>query len=373
MQNHLLRSAYLLSQRCLILIGFVVLVSDGFCASITLVLNNGDRITGEVVREDEKAVVLNTRWAKELTIPLSDITRREVIAAPVARKDLSVSTAEKTSPAEPTAVAKESPVAPPAKPAKGDVKAAPAPLTAKSKPPAASPKEWKGKVDIGTDLAFSEKNRQLYYGKAKITYSPSTPPGELKNIASRFRTSFDVAATFGRTDGVTSANRVEGFTKTDFDLSKRVFVYNLLGAGYDEIRRINYQYELGPGVGYRLITRSNFVMNTEIGMNYQVQNLKKPVGRNRFEDDNLERFSVRLAEEATWTLSKRLTLEEKIELYPSVDDFEGFRMRFEASLRYLLWSNISLSLSAVNIYDNQPAKNVSKNDLQIRSLIGINF
>ncbi len=55
-----------------------------------------------------------------------------------------------------------------------------------------------------------------------------------------------------------------------------------------------------------------------------------------------------------------------------------FRLRFESNLRYALWQNgsgqnIYLALTLLNIYETQPAQGVDKNDLQIRSSIGINF
>lgn len=316
---------------------------------IILKLKNGDRITGNLISETTNAVIISNSWAKELALPLNDIASREVVSVP--ESEIAKAPVE----AKPQQVITPSP-------------------PVKQRPKIAQLKSWTGKVDLGADLGFSEKTWQLYYARAKVIYAPKTAPGQVKTVSDRFKNTFDFQATYGRTDGVLSANRMDGSSKTDFEIGKKVFVYNLVGGGYDEIRRISLQYEIGPGLGYHLITRSNFVMNTEAGMNYQVQRLEQNVGP----DETNKRFSLRLAQDATWSLSQKLTFDEKIEFYPNLEELGEFRLRFESNLRYSLWQsgsgqNIYLALTLLDIYETQPAGGVDKNDLQIRSSIGIAF
>ncbi|MDB6030562.1 MAG: hypothetical protein JWM16_900, partial [Verrucomicrobiales bacterium] len=42
-----------------------------------LFLKNGDRVSGVITSEDTNRVVLTNMWSTAITIPLSDITRRE--------------------------------------------------------------------------------------------------------------------------------------------------------------------------------------------------------------------------------------------------------------------------------------------------------
>jgi hypothetical protein len=65
-------------------------------------------------------------------------------------------------------------------------------------------------------------------------------------------------------------------------------------------------------------------------------------------------------------------LEEKFEFFPRVD-LEQYRFRFETTLRYWLVQNLSLNLTVLNLYDSDPARNVDRNDLQIRSALGFKF
>jgi hypothetical protein len=45
----------------------------------------------------------------------------------------------------------------------------------------------------------------------------------------------------------------------------------------------------------------------------------------------------------------------------------------ESTLRYPVSNHLSLNLNVVDLYDTQPAAGVDRNDLQIRSTIGVNF
>jgi hypothetical protein len=158
-----------------------------------------------------------------------------------------------------------------------------------------------------------------------------------------------------------------GSDKTDFDIGKhKIFVYNLAGVGYDEVRKIDLQYEEGPGIGYHLFTLTNLVMNLESGVNYQAQYRSDG-------NPDVKKFYFRLAEDLTWKLNKRLTFIEKVEFFPQVEDLQQYRLRFESTLSYGFWQNLSLNLSVLDLYDTKPASGVPPNDLQIRSSLGITF
>ena len=309
--------------------------------NVVLHLKNGDRVAGTIISEDTNRVVIATSWISELAVPQSAIERREASpAAPAVAGQTSVS------PATTNAVTTS---------AQTNVVAAVKP------PPPKPPKHWKADITLGTDLAFGSSDRQLYYGRTKFTYALPYKSDPKKF----FRSILDYSVDYGRTDGILSANRMAGSFKMDFDVGKRVYVYNLAGAGYDEIRKIELQYEEGPGVGYHLFTLSNFVMNVEAGVNYQVQE--------REDSSDTRSFYLRLAEDLTWKLNDRVTFTEKFEFFPNIEDTHQFRARFDSTLSYKILQNLSLNLTVLDLYDSHPANGVDKNELQIRSSLGITF
>ena len=215
-------------------------------------------------------------------------------------------------------------------------------------------------IQVGMDLIFSQRDREIYSAKAKLIYARN-----------RFKTGIEYDATYGRSEvddeGTmkTDANRMNGTVKTDFDLMKKWYVYNLGGAGYDEIRRIDLRYEVGPGVGYHLIQWTNFLVNTEAGATYQKEE--------RADGSELSRFFGRVAQNATWKITPRFTWDEKFEYLLQFEDPSQYRMRFETNFRYAMLQNIFLNFSIIDIYDSQPANGVTQNDVQVRSSVGVKF
>ena len=144
-----------------------------------------------------------------------------------------------------------------------------------------------------------------------------------------------------------------------------MYVYDAAGAGYDEIRKIDHRFAIGPGLGYHLLKLTNFVVNTEAGFNYQAEY--------RTDDTQTENFYLRLAEQVGWKINTRFSLDEKFEFFPQVENFSQYRFRLESSLKYHLNQNLFLSLTLLDQYDTSPAPGVPQNDLQIRSSIGVKF
>jgi hypothetical protein len=316
--------------------------------SIILHLRNGDRIAGTILSENTNQVTLSTVWIKELVVPVAQIESREIPPAPqiVATK-----------PAPPTAT---NPV-----PATNIVVAA-KPVVSVT-PAAATPpktawlKRWKGDVAVGSDMIRGATDSQLYFGHINLTYAQpyNRDPKQF------FRNTLTYNAEYGKTDGVLSANRMDGSSKTDLDVGRSVFVYNLGRAGYDMIRKINLEYEDGPGAGYHLFTLTNFVMNVELGANYQVQE--------RSDNTITRSFYYRLAEDFTWKVNKQMTMTEKFEFFPRAGEPSQYRAHFESTLSYALLSHLSINLTALDFYDTNPAAGVPPNSFELRSSLGLKF
>jgi hypothetical protein len=344
---------------CALVLLFAALLQAVRADTIILHLKNGDRLAGTIVSEDTNRVVLTTRWIKEVAVPVSEIERREKSAesalAGSGAAGEATTAAGKSAGTVPAGATNA--VSPGTAARAGTVVG----VTSVPSTQPHSAKHWKGEARVGADYLSGAKAQEIYYGRLKISYERPY----VSNPKQYFRNILDYSVDYGQTEGVKSANRMEGSDKTDFDVGKRkFFVYNLATIGYDEVRRIDLHYEIGPGAGYHLLTQSDFVMNVEAGADYQAQD--------RADQTRKSDFFYRLAEDITWKLQKRLTFTEKFELFP-VFDFSSYRARFEATMSYGIWQNLSLNFTVLDLYDTQPAQNVPKNDLQVRSSLGVTF
>lgn len=287
-------------------------------------LKNGDRIAGDILCERTNSVVLRTSWADEIVLPLEQIGSREL--PPV--------------------------VDPPSPPVE---------LAAPIKAAKAPPREWRADARMGMDLINGAKDRQIYFGQFALKYARpyATRPGEF------FRNALEFRADYAKTDGIESANRIYGSDKADFDLSRRWFVYNYAGAGYDDVRKVDLQYELGPGFGCHLLRATNFTVNLEGGLNYQSQQ--------RHDSPEIEALYGRTGEDITWKISPQVTLTQRAALLTRVDEPEQMQLRLEANLSMAVVKNVFFNFTALQLYDSRPVPGVTQSEFQLRSSLGVTF
>lgn len=326
---------------------------------LILHLRNGDRISGALLAEDAKGVTLTNAILGRVSIPLSAIARREgagktdaVVAKAPAKVPATNAPAPTLSPELKRKLDALSAVYTTGSMSAEEFQRQRSQLVNPPKPP--GPKHWSAELFAGLDMLFSEKDRQLYTGRVKASYANAP-----------LRNSIDYLFTYGWTDGELTANRMDGSMKTDWDLTPRSYVYHLGGAGYDAIRLIDWRYEVGPGLGYHVIKRTNFVARVEGGFNYQVQDFQNSRERRT--------YNPRLAQDIRWNLGPLLTFDEKSEYFPDVENLRSYRLRAEANLRFWLRSNLSLNLTVIDTYDTRTALGVGQNDLQIKSSVGFKF
>ena len=311
---------------CLTLVASQISPGVASAQSVLIHLRNGDRLSGQLLSEDPVRITISNAILGRISVPLTQIDRREPLTNAVALTGRAIAQSNSAANPPPPAIA--------------------------SKP--AGPKHWSGEVLLGTDLGFGEKSRELYTGRLKFNYARAP-----------LRNNFDYLFTYGRAEGELSANRMDGQMKTDYDLSQKVYLYFLGGAGYDEIRKIDWRYEVGPGAGYHLIKLTNFVLRAEAGFHFQVQNFQ--------DDPQKDIYYHRLAQDLKWNLGSLFSFDEKVEYLPEWNDFRVYKLRMEGSLRYWLRSNLSLNFTVINLYDTVTAQGVGQNDLQLRSSVGLKF
>ncbi len=326
--------------------------------TVIITLKNGDRLTGELKSENADRLVLKSPLAGTVKLPKSEIAKRE--------------------PLKPALAAEPSPVARPPKPA------APAPAPAVVAAPAPSratnltaidainpvklvrswlpswlvpyTTNWHGSIQFGTDLGFGTTDRQTFYGNAYANHAYN-----------RIRNTVEYHLAYGTLNGIESANRMNTRGKTDFDFGtkRRVYVYNTGGIGYDDVRRVDLEFDEGAGFGYKLVERPRFTLRGELGGQYQNINYTSAVDKSY--------LSIRVAENLSWKVSDKLTVNQGLTFLPNVSEFSDYRVRFELSANYPLFKRVTVSLNVIDLYDSDPPPGVAANDLTVQSTLGISF
>jgi hypothetical protein len=325
------------------------LVATLAAETVVFHLRNGDRISGEVLSRKSDSIVVKS-VAGKVRIPLDLFERREEKNPPAG-----AASPKTTTPAPAPNVAKPTPPRP------GNVQTN---LAALGENPWYRPgwirpllTNWNVNIQLGSDLGFGTTDRQTFYGNASAIHRWD-----------RVRNSANASAAYGVLNGFASANRLDGSLKTDIDLGSRrkIYAFNLAGAGFDHIRRLDLQFQEGAGFGYKLIEKPRFIMNAELGAQYQEFDFVG-IGQDR----NL--VSVRFGEDLTWELSSKLKIRQTLAFMPNITDFGDFRAQYTLNFSYPLLKRTTLNLNVIDLYDTRPANGVNNNDLTIQTTLGVSF
>jgi putative salt-induced outer membrane protein YdiY len=323
--------------------------------NVILHLKNGDRVSGQFVAETTNAVTVLNRLFGPIQVPLNEISKRENIAEtppPVAKAPIVPALTNSPPTTQTSAVVKTPSPAP--EPEKKEPRGPMKPANPEATPIATTPSFWKHDLRFGLNLRYSSRDSQEFSVIAKSTYGKAP-----------FRHIIDLGFRYGKLDGGLAANSLTGSEKTEYQLSSKAYVFGLVGGGYDEVRKIEKQFDLGPGIGMELLKLTNFVWKSELGFNFQQQY--------RSDDTRNTTYSVRVAQIFAWRIWEKLTADAKFEFFQNLEQFGEYRLRMESTLRYPVSKTLSLNLDVIDLYDTEPARNIPHNDLQIRSSIGVTF
>ena len=350
-----------------ILIGGLALAGSGWASPIILHLKNGDKVTGELVSESSRWVVLKSPVLGRVKIVPEDVSRREI---PGADKPKTAAVAAGSPPAggKPT-------------PSPSSPSAPPAPLTtnsivlSKKAPSWVEPwlTNWHGNIQIGMDLVFGTTDRQTFYANATLDH-----------VYNRMRNHLTLRSAYGITEtpvspstpngSVETANSLEGLVKTDFDLGKRrkIYLYHQAGGGFDAIRRYDVRIEEGAGVGYKLVEGRRWTVNAEVGAQFQHFAYRNGPTLLPYLPDH-DTVSARFGENIVWKITEKFRVTERLQFTPNVEDVGDFRARFELGISYPLLKRVTLNLNLFDEYESRPAAFVENNQLQVQSTVGVTF
>ena len=362
----------------LLAVWWVVSMGNAAAAAepVILLLKNGDRISGEVVSTNAHRIVIRSPFTGRIPVPREHILRitseselaqeaSAVAAAEAPAKDTASPAA--TTEAPDSTVPPPPPPTPPATP----IQPSSPPLIATPSPPEptnavpATPlipgwftgiwTNWHGNLQTGLNMGMGTTDRLNIY----LNSSASKKWG-------RTVSSVTYNVSYGEVNGVPNANIMAGTVKVDVELSpnRRLYAYTQGAAGYDVIRKIELEYLVGGGFGYRIVDKPKRVLAVELGAQYQEFNYT--VG------NDLTTVALRLGQNFTTSIEK-LSVNQRFGFTPSFDEFSNYQFNFALSLSYPLFKPLTINLNVINQYLSRPATGVQNNDLQIQTTLGVTF
>ena len=338
---------------------FLVLGFASHLFADQVVLTNGDRLTGTIVKSDDKTLLIKTEFAGDVTVqwpavaqvqssqPLHvTLSSGQTLAGPVTTNEgnLAIATASQGTVTEPKATVSA---------IRNDAE-----QTAYEK--SLHPNllhGWAGGLNLGFGLTRGNSETKNF---------------SLAFLADR-KTSTDhigmyVNSIFSGNDAVgavptTTANAVQGGIRYDRDLTKRIFAFVNADFQTDELQELNLRSILGGGLGYHAIKSDKTTLDLLAGANYTRENY------DTF-DRNLA--ALTFGEELTHNFGST-ALTEKLYFFPDLSETGEYRgaFTFGSVTKISKWFGWQNSFS--DIYVSNPPAGTRQNDLVFTTGLNISF
>ena len=345
----------------------LILVTTIFCSNAfadQIVLKNGDRLTGAIVKSDAKTLVIKTEFAGDVTVqwpaiesisstqPLHvGLTGGQTLVGPVATSDGKVEVATKTAGTVTTNKDSVQVIRSDAEQATYD-----AALDRLQHPHLSD--FWGGFLDTGLSTTKGNSDTLSFTIAAKaIRDAPSDKITVYANSVFAKNSLAGVSAT--------TAHAILGGVRGDFNVSARTFAFGFADFQYDQFQELNLRNVLGGGYGFHVVKTKATVFDVYGGGDYDQAFYSTGVTQKDGEINAGESFSYKFSSRSSFT--------EQLDLFPNISNTGQYRFNFDAAAVTKLNSWLNWQVSFQDRYVSFPIPGIKKNDLLLTTGIRLTF
>ena len=333
-------------------------------------LKNGDRLTGTIVKSDDKTLLIKTELAGDVNVQWDAVTGivssqplhltlkdGQTVVGTVTTADGKFDVATKET--GPVAASKDAVLT-----VRNDdeEKSYDAEMDRLRNPHLTD--FWSGILDTG--LSVTRGN------SATIAYSLAA---KAARVTTRDKIGVYATAVYASDDTTppsrTTAHAIRGGVRGDFNVSDRVFVFGFTDFEYDEFQDLDLRNVLGGGLGYHVIKTKNTTFDVFGGGDFEQEYFSTspafPTGLTRKSGE------VVMGEELNTKLGERTVLSEKFSLFPNVTDTGNYRLQFDASAATKLKSWLSWQITFSDRYLSNPLPGLKSNDVLLSTGLRLTF
>jgi putative salt-induced outer membrane protein YdiY len=331
--------------------------SDLFADQV--VIKNGDRLTGTIVKSDEKELIIKTEFAGDVTVkwpavqgvtsatPLHiGLKSGKTLVGPVSTTDGKLEVATKSGAVE---APKEDVVL---------IRNESEQTTYEQSLHPTLRQNWEGGTNVG--FALTRGNSQTKNLALAFNADRKTLNDKLSLYANTVYATNDAPGAVPRT----TANSEQGGIRYDHDLNPRLFAF--VGADFqaDSLQTLNLRSVFTGGLGYHLIKRDATTLDLLGGANYTHESYD--AFRRNFP-------GLTLGDEFMHKLHATTALTQSFYFYPDLSDTGEYRGTFNFGTvtklnKWLGWQN-----SFGDIYVSNPPLGKKKNDIVFTTGLNISF
>ncbi|HEX4074942.1 MAG TPA: DUF481 domain-containing protein [Candidatus Acidoferrales bacterium] len=331
----------------------------------TILLKNGDRLTGSIEHSDGKQLTLKTDYAGEINVQLSAV-KQVMSDTPV----YVITTDKKNMSGKVNIEGTDVNIAP----ATGPVVQVPLAhvtlLRSQSEQTAYEHSLHPGFTEdwtISTTLGFS-----LARGNSDTTNISTAFSGVRTTLNDKLTTYANTIYASSNTAGTTgvTANDIRAGARYDHDFQARLFGFGSADYEYNELQDLNLRQIYSGGLGVHAIKRTGTTFDVLFGANYTRESysasaIAAPLQRNV--------AGVTLGEDLTHQFWKTNTFAEQFNFYPDLSDTGQYRFTLDTTLTNKLYKWFNWQTTGSDVFVSDPIPGVKKNDLILTTGLNIAF
>ena len=326
-------------------------------------VENGDRVSGNIVKSDRNSLTMKTEFFGEVTIPWDSI--RELISdqelfVTAANGQVLVGTVSTTGSRLQVRISQADTV--PVEMAvvenlrsQAEQDAYEAEIERLRDPGLLD--FWSGYIDGG--FSFSGGNADTSAIVTSMRTQRRTPRDKISIYAT---TLFAQNSNSGVSE--TTANAIRGGTRYEVNVSDRLFTFGFLDLEFDEFQNLDLRSVLGGGLGWRLQNTDRTVFNVFSGGSFNQE---------FFTSETRRSGEILLGQELTYQLVESTALSERFSFYPNLSNTGGYRFQFDSTLTTELAKWLALHITLSDRFLSNPTPGVKKNDVLLTTGVRFSF
>lgn len=329
-----------------------------------VVMTNGDRLSGKIIKKDGDSIVLETesagtvkiRWASVERIVSDDalsltLEDGKVLEGRIETEEdkLKIETPD----AGHVAIEKES-----IKTVRTRVEQARFEAEQKRVQESRITDFWSGTVDMGFSLTQGNSNtRTVTFG---LNGTRETPRNKLTVYANGLHIN-----NMNSGNAVTTAQSVWSGVRYDININQKWFAFSSNDFEYNKPQKLNLRAVVGGGAGYHAVKNEKTNVDFILGGTNNYENFSTGLQRNSAE--------MILGKEIKHKLSPRVRFNERFVFYPNISNAGEFRALLDASVQTDINSWLGLHMTVGNRYNSQPVLQTQKNDFLLSTGLRVSF
>lgn len=341
-------------------------VFSGAAFADQVVLKNGDRLSGTIVKSDGKVLVLKTDYAGEITLQMTAI---EQIASSqplylTLKNGKTASGKVSTEGGNLVVAAEPAPVIAPRPEVSAIRNQAEQTAYVRSLHPPLT-RGWAGGINLGYALTRGNSATQ----NLSLAFSAARPT--LNDKISLYAHSVFATNDAEGASPSTTANAVQGGLRYDRNVNPHLFTFGGGDFSTDALQVLDLRTVISGGFGYHALTGPRATLNFMGGMNfthetYSAASVTVPGFSRSFP-------AATLGEELTCKLRTATTLSERGYFYPDFKESGDYRATFDITAVTKLNKWLGWQTSFGNIYVTNPPDGKRNNDLTFSTGLNISF